>query len=146
MAPVNVHTLLDLALRLLEHQMNGRMVSLRRDYRAAPEMVLGDESRLQQAFMNLLLNAVEAMGHGGKLTVTTENGPGSVRISIRDTGAGIAPENFTHIFDTFFTTKRHGTGLGLAITQRVVEEHNGEIEVESEVECGSTFIITLPPA
>jgi len=71
---------------------------------------------------------------------------GNVKISIRDTGGGIAPENFTHIFETFFTTKKHGTGLGLAITRRVIEEHDGEIEVESEVDHGSTFIITLPQA
>jgi signal transduction histidine kinase len=146
MAPVNVHTLLDLSLRLLEHQMNGRMVTLKRDYRAVPVMVQGDESRLQQAFMNLLLNGVEAMGHGGKLTVATESSAGNLKISIHDTGAGITPENFGHIFETFFTTKKHGTGLGLAITHRVVEEHQGEIEVESEVGHGSTFIITLPQA
>jgi signal transduction histidine kinase len=69
-----------------------------------------------------------------------------VKISIRDTGAGISTENFAHLFETFFTTKKHGTGLGLSITRRVVEEHNGEIEVESEVGRGSTFIITLPQA
>ena len=96
--------------------------------------------------MNLLLNAVEAMGHGGKLTVVTESTGGKVKVSIRDTGGGISPENFGHIFDTFFTTKKNGTGLGLAITRRVVEEHEGEIEVESEVGHGSTFIITLPQA
>ena len=146
LAPVNAHSLLDLSLRLLEHQMNTRMITLRREYRAAPEMVHGDESRLQQAFMNLLLNAVEAMGHGGELTVATEAAPGKVKISIRDTGAGISTENFAHLFETFFTTKKHGTGLGLSITRRVVEEHNGEIEVESEVGRGSTFIITLPQA
>jgi signal transduction histidine kinase len=146
LAPVNIHAVLDLSLRLLEHQMNGRMVSLRRDYRASSEMVQGDESRLQQAFMNLLLNAIEAMGHGGKLTVATETMAGNVKLSIRDTGGGIAPENFAHIFDTFFTTKKHGTGLGLAITKRVVEEHHGDIEVETEVGRGSTFVITLPHA
>jgi two-component system sensor histidine kinase HydH len=144
-APVHVHALLDHALRLMEHQMNGRMVTLRRDYRAIPETVRGDESRLQQAFMNLLLNGIESMGHGGKLTVVTESIAGKVKISIRDTGGGISPENFGHIFDTFFT-KKNGTGLGLAITRRVVEEHDGDIEVESEVGHGSTFIILLPQA
>jgi signal transduction histidine kinase len=146
LAPVNVHALLDHSLRLLEHQMSGRLITLRREYHAAPEMVLGDESRLQQAFMNLLLNAIEAMGHGGELTAATESGATQVKISIRDTGAGIAPENFDHIFETFFTTKTHGTGLGLAISRRLVEEHQGLIEVRSEVGCGSTFIITLPQA
>lgn len=146
MAPVNIHALLDLSLRLLEHQMNGRMVTLRREYRADSEMVQGDESRLQQAFMNLLLNAVEAMGHGGRLTVSTENTAGNLRISIHDTGGGIAPENFERIFETFFTTKKNGTGLGLAITRRVVQEHHGDIEVESQIGHGSTFHITLPQA
>jgi len=144
LAPVNIHALLDVSLRLLEHQMTGRMIKLRREYKASPEVVRADESRLQQAFMNLLLNAVEAMGHGGELTITTEFNAGRFKIFVRDTGAGIPAENFGHIFETFFTTKKHGTGLGLAITRRVVEEHQGVIEVQSEVGSGSTFIISLP--
>ena len=146
LAPVNVHGLLDHSLRLLEHQMNDRMITLRRDYQATSEVVRGDESHLQQAFMNLLLNAVEAMGRGGELTVATENGAGRLKISIRDTGTGITPENFAHLFETFFTTKKHGTGLGLAISRRVVEEYHGAIEVQTEAGCGSTFAITLPVA
>ena len=144
LVPVNVHVLLDLSLRLLEHQISSRMISLRRNYQAAPETVRGDESQLQQAFMNLLLNAVEAMGNGGELTAATETGAGKMKISIRDTGAGITPENLHHVFETFFTTKKNGTGLGLAICRRVVEEHHGAIEVQSEAGRGSVFIITLP--
>ena len=143
-APVNVHALLDLSLRLLEHQIHGRSINLKRDYQATSETVRGDESRLQQAFMNLMLNAIEAMGHGGKLTIATETSESQVKISIHDTGAGISPENFSLIFDTFFTTKKNGTGLGLAISRRVVEEHHGEIKVQSKVGQGSTFCITLP--
>ncbi len=146
LVPVNVHALLDLSLRLLEHQMKGTMISLTRDYRAAPETVRGDESQLQHAFMNLLLNAVEAMSQGGELTVRTETGAGKLKITIRDTGTGISPENLTHVFETFFTTKKNGTGLGLAICRRVVEEHHGSIEILSEAGRGSTFIITLPLA
>jgi len=86
------------------------------------------------------------MGSGGELTAATETGTGKMKISIRDTGSGIAPENLTHMFETFFTTKKHGTGLGLAICRRVVEDHHGAIEVQSEAGCGSTFIITLPMA
>jgi signal transduction histidine kinase len=141
---VNLHELVDLTLRLMEHQIQERTITVRRDYRAAAAVVVGDESRLQQALLNLLLNAVEAMGQGGELTVRTEAAAGHLKLSICDTGAGIAPENFGHIFDTFFTTKKHGTGLGLAITRRVVEEHHGVIEVRSEVGRGSTFCITLP--
>lgn len=143
-ASVNVHGLLDLSLRLLEHQINGRIITLKRDFRAVPETVRGDESRLQQVFMNLMLNAIEAMGHGGKLTIATETADNQMRISIHDTGGGIAPENFGLIFDTFFTTKKNGTGLGLAISRRVVEEHQGNIDVQSKVGHGSTFRITLP--
>ena len=144
LAPVNVHALLDHSLRLLEHQMKARMISLRRDYRADPEVVPGDESQLQQAFMNLLLNAVEAMSSGGELVAATETSAGRLKITIRDTGAGIAPENLPRVFETFFTTKKHGTGLGLAISLRVVEAHHGTIEAHSEAGRGSTFIITLP--
>ncbi len=143
-APVNLHELLDASLCLLEHQMSDRMIVLRRDYQANPATVIADESRLQQALINLLLNAVEAMGQGGELTAATESGGGNLRISVRDTGAGIAPENFGLIFDTFFTTKKHGTGLGLAISRRLVEEHHGKIEVQSHVGKGSTFSIILP--
>lgn len=144
LAPVNVHELLDVTLRLLEHQLNGRMIAVRREYQAAPAVVRADESRLQQALLNLLLNAMEAMGHGGELTMRTETPEGHLKISICDTGAGIAPENFDHIFETFFTTKKHGTGLGLAITRRIVEEHQGQIEAQSRVGAGSTFSIVLP--
>lgn len=145
MAPVNVQAVLDLSLRLLDHQVQGRSITVKRDFSAAPETVVrGDESRLQQAFMNLLLNAIEAMGHGGKLTVATGIADGFMKILIQDTGAGISTENFSHIFDTFFTTKKNGTGLGLAISRRVVEEHNGVIEVQSEYGRGSTFTIRLP--
>lgn len=146
---VRVHDLLDHSLRLLEHQMKTRLIMLKRNYRAPADAVRGDESQLQQAFMNLLLNAVEAMGNNGELAVTTEiitdtDGRRRLKIFIRDTGPGIAPENLSRLFEPFFTTKKNGTGLGLAICQRVVQEHQGSIEVESKDGNGSTFIITLP--
>jgi signal transduction histidine kinase len=144
LAPVNVHELLDLTVRLLDPQLHDRMVVLRRNYHAAGAMVRGDESRLQQAFLNLLLNAVEAMSEGGELTVATETAGANLKICIRDTGMGIEPETLSHIFDTFFTTKKNGTGLGLAISRRVVQEHHGVIEVESKPGEGSTFYIILP--
>lgn len=144
LAPVAIHDLLDATLGLLEPQLTGRMITLRRDYRANPATVIADEAHLQQAFINLLLNAFEAMGQGGELTAATASGHGKLRISIRDTGAGIEPEHFGHIFDTFFTTKKQGTGLGLAISRRMVEELHGTIEVQSQVGKGSTFSVVLP--
>ena len=144
MTPVDVHELLDITLHLLEHQMNGRMIVLQRTYQAQTAVIRGDESRLQQVFVNLLLNAVEAMGQGGELTVTTETTGEHLKVTFRDTGMGIPAENLARIFETFFTTKKKGTGLGLAICRRVMEEHQGTIEVQSETDQGSTFILTLP--
>jgi signal transduction histidine kinase len=145
---VRVHDLLDHSLRLLEHQMKTRLITLKRDYCAQPTTVRGDEAQLQQAFMNLLLNAVEAVGNNGELAVTTgpaanSSGERRLKICIRDTGTGITPENLPRLFEPFFTTKKNGTGLGLAICQRVVQEHQGSIEVESGPH-GTTFIIQLP--
>lgn len=150
-AQVRTHEVLELSLRLLQHQITGKMISVTRDYRAAPDTVLGDEAQLQQVFMNLLLNAVEAMGLNGALTISTElakenHGAAILKIAIRDTGAGIARENLDRLFEPFFTTKKNGTGLGLAISQRVASEHRGKIETQSEVGKGSVFIISLPAA
>jgi signal transduction histidine kinase len=142
---VRVHGLLDHSLRLVEHQISGKLISLDRNYKAAPDTVRGDEFQLQQTFMNLLFNAIEAMGANGALTVSTEIADGGqLRIQIRDTGTGVAPENLGRLFEPFFTTKKNGTGLGLAISQRIVLEHRGTITAQSESNHGSTFSISLP--
>jgi signal transduction histidine kinase len=109
-----------------------------------------DPDLLQQALLNISLNAIKAMPGGGKVTVETrfempaEGKPGSVKIVISDTGEGISPENLGRIFSPFYTTRQQGTGLGLSITQRIVEQHNGEISVESRPGRGSDFTISLP--
>jgi two-component system sensor histidine kinase HydH len=145
---VPAHELLDHSLRLLQHQIGAKMISLRRDYQAAPDTVHGDDAQLQQVFMNLLLNAIEAMGTNGVLTVATEiaesGGRRLLKIHIQDTGVGVAQENLGRLFEPFFTTKKHGTGLGLAISKSVALEHHGAIEVRSEIAKGSTFTLTLP--
>lgn len=148
LAPVQVHHLLDYSLRLLENQMSVRTIYLKRDYCAIPGTVRGDEAQLQQVFMNLMLNAVEAISGSGELIVRTEivadnSGARKLRVHIGDTGSGIAPEHLPRVFEPFFTTKKNGTGLGLAICQRVAQEHQGFIEVQSELGRGSTFIVSL---
>jgi two-component system nitrogen regulation sensor histidine kinase GlnL len=148
-AAVHVHDLLDHSLRLIEHQIKGKSISLNRRYAAAPDTVSGDEYQLQQAFMNLLFNAIEAMGMNGVLTVSTDiagEKPGErrLRIHIQDTGMGIPAENLPHLFEPFFTTKKNGTGLGLAICQRIVHEHDGDITAQSEIKKGATFSLSLP--
>lgn len=144
LSAVDAHTLLDGTLALLEYQWMERGITLRREYRAERATLQADESRLQQALMNLLLNAIEAMDLGGELTVATEVRGANLCLSIRDTGGGIAPEHLERIFETFFTTKKQGTGLGLAISRRVVEEHQGNIQIQSQVGRGTTFWIHLP--
>ena len=100
--------------------------------------------------MNLLLNAIEAMGTNGVLTVNTEIAAGGkqplLKIHIQDTGVGVAPENLGRLFEPFFTTKKDGTGLGLAISKRIALEHQGEIQLQSAVNQGSTFTLSLPAA
>lgn len=148
---VPVHGLLDHSLRLLEHQMNGLQITLKRDYKADPGTVLGDEAQLQQVFMNLMLNAIEAISGGGELTVRTEvvsdcPGPKKLKIHFIDSGCGISPEHLSRVFDPFYTTKTNGTGLGLAICQRVAQEHQGFIEVQSTPGKGSIFTVSLTAA
>ncbi len=145
---LRVHEILEHALRLLQPQLENRELKLDRQFGAAPDQVCGDEGELLQAFMNLLLNALEAMTPEGKLTVTTENTNAAsiaqVRITVSDTGMGIPPENLPHLFDPFFTTKPTGTGLGLAVTKRIIEEHHGSLGVLSQPGQGTSFAVTLP--
>jgi signal transduction histidine kinase len=149
---VYVHDLFEHALRLLHYQINGKLIKVERNFHAGRGTVHGDEGQLQQVFMNLLLNALEAMGDNGILTLTTEfktGGSGPKRqilIDVKDTGVGISSENLTHLFEPFFTTKKNGTGLGLTICDRIIREHGGAISARSESGKGSTLSIVLPSA
>jgi signal transduction histidine kinase len=110
--------------------------------------VCGDYKSLQQVFLNLFINSIQAMPHGGNLIVkgTILDAGQSVRISITDSGEGIDPEDIHHIFDPFFTTKEvgKGTGLGLSVTYGILQKHGGAIEVHSQKGEGATFLVTLP--
>jgi two-component system NtrC family sensor kinase len=110
--------------------------------------VNADFGQLRQAFMNILLNACDAMPQGGTLTLASHfySGSREVEISVTDTGAGIAPELVSRIFDPFFTTKEKGTGLGLSVVYGIVEKHGGSMQVESRVGQGTTMTIRLPLA
>jgi len=110
--------------------------------------VRASRDQMKQVFLNLILNAIEAMPDGGKLETRSRRENGFAQIEIGDTGCGIPPENLEKIFDTFFTTKRavHGVGLGLSVCYNIVHQHGGTIEVQSEVGKGSVFIVKLPLA
>ncbi len=149
-ASVKVHEVLEHSLRMLQHQFDGKLIALNRHFAAAPDAVNGDDYQLEQAFVNLLFNALEAMGPNGTLSVTTElakvqhTATPFVRVTVADDGIGISPENMQRLFEPFFTTKQNGTGLGLAITRRIVHEHRGEITATSELNKGTTFHVLLP--
>jgi signal transduction histidine kinase len=111
--------------------------------RTVPPMAI-DRTLLRQAILNLVKNGLEALGRGGKLTVSTRRVDDQVEIDIRDTGPGIAPEVGKRLFEQFFTTKPQGTGLGLYITRQIVEEHGGTLRWESAPGAGTTFTASLP--
>lgn len=154
-APIRVHEILEQSLNLVQHHLEGRKVKLVRSFHATPDRVHGDAYQLEQAFINLLFNAIEAMGPNGEIEVRTEivppGGPENpkaplLRVTVRDNGVGIPPENIDRLFEPFFTTKSSGTGLGLPITRRIVQEHRGVISVASQPNEGTTFTILLPSA
>jgi len=107
-------------------------------------LVFIDEARIEQAFLNIILNSIDAMPRGGRFTITTDNDTMYVRIRFKDTGVGIAEGNLFRVFDPFFTTKPVGTGLGLAVTYSIIASHNGLIDVESHKRRGAMFTICLP--
>jgi len=133
---------------LLEHQFEVGSVKVRRDLSPAPVTVRGIEHQLQQVFLNLFLNARDAMPSGGWLSVTTRVEGGRAIAEVADTGSGIPPEQLSRIYDPFFTTKAigRGTGLGLSITYGIVREHDGQIHVDSAVGQGTRFTVDLPLA
>jgi signal transduction histidine kinase len=148
--PTHLHHVVDSTLRLMEHQFDQKGIVIQRDYRAARDMIQADAAMLEQALVNIALNAMEAMPGGGTVTVTTETvdstrgaepspSDASIRLSIRDTGRGIPPENLPRVFDPFFTTKESGSGLGLSVAHGIVVEHGGSVDVESPPEGGAVF-------
>jgi C4-dicarboxylate-specific signal transduction histidine kinase len=149
LAPVHLHDILDHSLRLVQPQAEDKSIQLKSEFLAMNDLVNGDDHQLQQAIVNLLLNALEATPEKGTLSLATKDlrgppGKAKVHVIIEDTGAGIAPEHLDRLFEPFFTTKPEGTGLGLAITHHIVQEHNGTIRVESEPGKGATFHLVFP--
>ncbi|RLC57591.1 MAG: hypothetical protein DRI80_14800 [Chloroflexota bacterium] len=142
-----IHHVLNQALDLLKYRM--KTIEVKREYDPRVPPIPASASQLEQVFLNLFLNAIEAMPGGGTLTIRTGlvHGAGSdlVRIAISDTGQGIPPEHLNNIFRPFFTTRDEGgTGLGLYISHNIIHNHAGSIVVESTVGVGSTFTILLP--
>jgi len=146
--PSNVNVLLQECVSLVANQALFHNIELVKHLHDKLPLVLMDPSQIQQVFMNMIINAAEAMNGGGRLTLATRFDPAAtlVEVEFADTGHGIREEDLERIFDPFFTTKEagHGTGLGLAISYGIVKEHRGAISVQSEVGKGTTFTVRLP--
>ena len=144
--PVDVNAVINDVLALLEHQLQTANIQLRRELSSMPTVVQGVEFKLQQVFLNLFLNARDAMSTGGWLSITSRVEDTCAVIEVADTGVGIASEDLSRIYDPFFTTKGvgQGTGLGLSIAYGVIKEHSGSIECTSGPDQGTRFTVSLP--
>ena len=146
--PLDVNAILNDVLSLTAHQAELQQVNVVKQLAPDVPMIAGDADKLRQVFVNIVINALQVMPEGGRLTVASSVAPGggAVQVSIADTGPGISSEHINRIFDPFFTTKEagKGTGLGLSVSHGIVEQHNGEIAVESSPGEGTTFAITIP--
>jgi len=140
----SVNDVITETLTLLERELANRDILVEQELAGDLPKTLVDRAQLKQAFFNVIKNALQAMRHGGILRIRTEATDTHVVVSFIDTGHGIAPEQIGRIFEPYFTTKKEGSGLGLMIVQRIVREHGGAIEVESNVGRGTTFRIKLP--
>jgi signal transduction histidine kinase len=145
--PVKVNGLMDEILPIIETEASKHNVKVAVEVPPTVPAVNGDSAMLRQAFLNLAINACQAMPNGGSLRL--KSGPASrnrVEVLVQDTGVGIAPEHLTKIFNLYFTTKERGTGIGLSMVYRIIQMHDGEVEVQSTPGRGTTFRVLLPRA
>ncbi len=152
--PIDLNQVIEAALLLVGHQISLENIKLEKKLDSSLPLVQADFDQIQQVLINVILNANQAMPEGGTLTIATSVAPGieidefpkdTVRIDIKDTGVGISEENLSKLFTPFFTTKEKGkgVGLGLPVVHGIIERHKGKIEVESELNAGTTFSIYL---
>ncbi|MFZ3065052.1 MAG: ATP-binding protein [Nitrospirota bacterium] len=145
---ININSVINKILKRNAGLIKGKGILIENKHGAIP-VIEGDETYLESALLNIILNAIEAMDNGGKLTISTAKieqpaESAVVEINISDTGGGISQEDIEKVFIPCYTTKASGSGLGLTITQKIIEAHNGTIKVNSKINEGTTFIIYLP--
>jgi len=148
---MDINILVEEALAMVEHQMNLQNIQIIRSYAHYIPKVRVDSNQIKQVFINIFINAAEAMQDGGTITITTrtgfaKGGKSYIEVAITDTGTGIPEEILKNVFDPFFTTKRDsgGTGLGLSVTKGIIDHHQGSISIKSKEGVGTTVTITLP--
>jgi len=150
----DIHRILDRAVDLVKHEVQSNGIEISRRYGSNLPFIPVDESEMLEIFLNLLLNSIESIQRGGRITISTELADSikdesgvfknHLRIDVMDNGQGIAAEHRDRIFERYFTTKKNGTGLGLSIARRIVAAHRGRIEVHSVPQKGATFTVYLP--
>lgn len=141
---VDLHSLLHKAVSLLTIDAEAAGIEMVTDFPENLPVIQADEDRLNQVFLNLFLNSIQAMTDGGTLTIKTAKRESSLTIIVKDTGCGIAQENLGRVFDPYFTTKPEGTGLGMAMSAKIVEEHGGTISFESTEGQGTSVVVQIP--
>ena len=142
--PVELHHLLDRVVRIVKEEEAGESIEWRSSYTEDVEKLLADPQQLEQVFLNLIQNAVQAMENGGCLTIRTRRLNEHAEIAFHDTGKGIKTADMKRIFQPFFTTRHRGSGLGLAIVRKIIQRHGGDIQMESRVSEGTTAVVLLP--
>jgi signal transduction histidine kinase len=145
----DINTILDGMILLISTETKKKLINITKNYASNLPHVQIDREQIKQVFLNILLNAIDATSENGKITVKTRSfmkpdGEPYVQIEFTDTGCGIPREHLEDIFNPFFTTKTTGNGLGLSISNQIVQDHKGYIDVESQLEKGSSFFVNLP--
>jgi signal transduction histidine kinase len=141
----DINRILEKSLLLIQHEALNKEIKITRELQEDILLAMVDENKIEQVFVNIFLNAIQAMPKEGELNIRTRSAQETISVEITDTGTGIAEENIKKVFDPFFTTKgpRGGAGLGLAVTRNIIELHRGSIEMQSRVGEGTKVIITL---
>jgi signal transduction histidine kinase/iron only hydrogenase large subunit-like protein len=142
--PTNINELLEDVLGLLVNQSLFHNIKIKKSFFQNLPTIFADATQLKQVFLNIILNAAQAMEGKGNLVISTIQEKKQIKVKIQDTGPGIPPEIMGKLFNPFFTTKEKGTGLGLAISYGIIERHSGKIDIETKLGKGSTFIVSLP--
>jgi two-component system NtrC family sensor kinase len=144
--PISIMAVIDDTLKLVRNQLMLSGIQVEKEISPEVPSISGDRKSLQQVFLNLFINAIQAMPDGGQLTIRVWGDNGQVHVDVQDTGQGIDPTHLPHIFDPFYTTKEvgRGTGLGLSVTYGIIEKHGGHIEAHSKKGEGALFSMVLP--
>jgi len=140
----DIHKLLENVLESTKAKIASQKIKVIKSFASKPAVISLDKEQMERAFLNIVINAVEAMPKAGQLTILTEHNENILVVKIQDTGKGIPDGDIIRIFDPFFSSKQGGVGLGLTICYGVIVSHHGTIEVESKLKAGTTFTISLP--